>query len=89
MTRRRTVRLRDRLTSVAGAYPEIAATLGLLARLVWWPLGVAADVGSTVSFAGAAVTHLRGRDDAIAPAAALLLASRPPLWRSYSHRLDP
>ncbi len=54
---------------------ELAATLGLLAGLFWWPLGVAAAIGSTIYFVGAVVTHLCARDYAIAPAAALLLAS--------------
>lgn len=54
---------------------EIAATLGLLAGLVWWPLGAAAASGAILYFAGAIVTHVRVRDNAIAPAAVLLLAS--------------
>lgn len=54
---------------------EIAATLGLLAGLLWWPLGAAAAIGATIYFAGAIATHLRVRDNAIAPAAALMLVS--------------
>lgn len=54
---------------------EIAATLGLLAGLVWWPIGAAAAIGSILYFAGAVVTHVRVRNNDIAPAAALLLAS--------------
>lgn len=54
---------------------ELAATLGLLAGLLWWPLGAAAALGSTVYFVGAVITHLRARDYAIVPAAVLLLAS--------------
>lgn len=54
---------------------EIAATLGLFAGFFWWPIGAAAAIGAIVYFAGAVVTHLRARDNAIAPATALMLVS--------------
>lgn len=40
---------------------EIAATLGLLIGLLWWPIGLAAAIGSVAYFIGAIVTHLRAR----------------------------
>lgn len=52
---------------------EIAATLGLLGGLLWWPLGLAAAIGAVAYFFGAIVTHLRARDNAIAPAAGMLV----------------
>lgn len=51
---------------------EIAATLGLLAGLLWWPLGLAAAVGSVAYFVGAIAAHLRARDSAVGPAAGML-----------------
>lgn len=52
---------------------EIAATLGLLIGLLWWPIGLAAAIGSVAYFIGAIVTHLRARDNAIGPAAGMLV----------------
>ncbi len=54
---------------------ELAATLGLLLGLFWWPLGLAASVGTILYFVGAIVAHLRAHDNAIAPAAGYLLFS--------------
>ncbi|MFB9203441.1 DoxX family protein [Nonomuraea spiralis] len=52
---------------------EIAGALGLLAGIVFRPLGVAAGVGVVLYFAGALVTHLRARDVKGAPVPAVLL----------------
>lgn len=52
---------------------EIAASVGLLVGLLWWPVGLAAAIGSVAYFVGAIVTHLRVRDNAIGPAAGMLV----------------
>lgn len=58
---------------------KFAGALGLLAGLVYRPLGIAAAVGLLLLFAGAAVSHLRVRDmkGAPVPAALMLLAFAP------------
>ncbi|WP_100446986.1 DoxX family protein [Glycomyces xiaoerkulensis] len=38
---------------------EIAGAIGLLAGLFWWPIGVAAAIGSALYFIGAVIAHLR------------------------------
>lgn len=38
---------------------EIAGAVGLLAGLVWWPLGVAAGIGLALMMIGALITHLK------------------------------
>lgn len=45
---------------------EIAAALGLVAGLFWWPIGVAAGAGAALYFLGATIAHLRVGDKAIA-----------------------
>jgi uncharacterized membrane protein len=41
---------------------ELAAALGLVVGIFWWPIGVAAAIGVIVYFAGAIVAHLRVSD---------------------------
>lgn len=41
---------------------KYAGALGLLAGIVYRPLGVAASVGVVLYFAGAVITHLRAND---------------------------
>lgn len=52
---------------------EVAATVGLVIGLFWWPLGVAAAIGAVLYFAGAVVAHLRASERNLVPAAVLLL----------------
>ncbi|GAA1505865.1 DoxX family protein [Nocardioides humi] len=54
---------------------EIAAAVGLIIGLFWWPLGVAAAVGTTLYFLGAIIAHVRVRDMAFAPAAVFAVTS--------------
>ncbi|CAA9560622.1 MAG: hypothetical protein AVDCRST_MAG87-1553 [uncultured Thermomicrobiales bacterium] len=68
----RMVGVAERVIPGLGAL-EIAAALGLLLGLFWWPIGLAAGVGAVIYFVGAIVTHLRARDNAIGPAAGMLL----------------
>ncbi|MFF3860025.1 DoxX family protein [Streptomyces sp. NPDC002209] len=58
---------------------KFAGALGLLAGLVYRPLGIAAAAGVLLFFAGAVVSHLRVRDmkGAPAPAALMVLAVAP------------
>jgi hypothetical protein len=64
---------RYRLLGVA----ELAAAAGLLAGLVWHPLGIAAALGLALLVGGAVVMHLRAGDSLkdIAPALAILLVT--------------
>lgn len=62
----------DRLLPLL-ATAEIAGALGLLAGLVWWPLGVAAAIGVVLYFVGAIGSHLRAGDRQIVPPLALML----------------
>jgi DoxX-like family len=64
---------RYRLIGVA----ELAAAIGLLAGLVWHPLGVAAAAGMAILLAGALVMHLRAADSLkhMTPALVILLAT--------------
>jgi DoxX-like family len=64
---------RYRLIGVA----ELAAAIGLLAGLVWPPLGVAAAVGMAILVGGALVMHLRAGDGLkhMAPALVILLVT--------------
>jgi uncharacterized membrane protein YphA (DoxX/SURF4 family) len=41
---------------------ELAAAAGLLAGLLWWPVGAAAAVGLVCLTAGAVLTHRRAGD---------------------------
>ncbi|MBF6469893.1 DoxX family protein [Nocardia beijingensis] len=41
---------------------EIAAALGQLGGIVWWPVGVAAGIGLVLLMVGAVITHLRTGD---------------------------
>ncbi|WP_454194383.1 DoxX family protein [Nocardia sp. Marseille-Q1738] len=41
---------------------EIAAALGLLVGIVWWPIGAAAGVGLVLLMTGAVVVHRRTGD---------------------------
>ncbi len=64
----------ERMIPALGAL-EIAAALGLLIGLFWWPVGLAAAIGSVAYFIGAIVTHLRGHDNGIiAPTGPLLMS---------------
>jgi uncharacterized membrane protein YphA (DoxX/SURF4 family) len=42
--------------------PELAAVVGLLVGLAFWPLGVAAAAGLVILMVGAVVIHLRSGD---------------------------
>ena len=68
----RTVGVPERAIPGLGAL-EIAAALGLLLGLLWWPIGLAAAIGAVTYFIGAIITHVRARDNAIGPAAGMLL----------------
>ena len=52
---------------------EIAAALGLVAGIFWWPIGVAAAIGVIVYFIGAVIAHLRVSDTKGLAAPAVLL----------------
>jgi DoxX-like family len=55
---------------------ELAGAAGLLAGIVWPPLGVAAGVALVIYFVGAVVSHLRVGDvKGIGPAAFMLFAA--------------
>jgi len=41
---------------------EIAAAVGLIIGLFWWPLGIAAAIGAVLYFVGAIFAHLRVGD---------------------------
>ncbi|CAD5991332.1 DoxX family protein [Agreia sp. COWG] len=62
---------RDRVW-VLGAL-EVAAALGLIIGIVWWPLGVAAAIGVILYFVGAIVAHIRVGDTKGLGAPAVLL----------------
>lgn len=55
----------------------VAGGIGLLAGLFWWPVGVAAAVGSAAYFVGALAFHLRsgGMNQSMTGAAALTVLS--------------
>ena len=57
------------------ATAEIAGAAGLLAGLLWRPLGAAAAIGVITYFLGAVTAHLRIRDGNITAPTALLLAA--------------
>ena len=61
----------DKLWLLAAA--EIAGAVGLVAGLVWWPIGVAAAIGLVLYFVGAVGSHGRVRDTKFAPALIMLL----------------
>lgn len=63
----------DRLWLLAAA--EVAGTVGLVAGLFWWPVGVAAAIGVVLYFLGAIGAHLRVRDMKFAPALVMLVAA--------------
>ena len=52
---------------------ELAAALGLVAGIFWWPIGVAAAIGVIVYFIGAIVAHVRVSDTKGLGAPAVLL----------------
>jgi len=54
---------------------EIAGAVGLIAGLLWWPLGVAAAIGTALYFLGAVIAHVRVGDRQVAPAVVLMLVS--------------
>lgn len=54
---------------------EIAGAAGLIIGLFWWPLGVAAAIGTLLYFLGAVIAHVRVRDTQIAPAAVFAVVS--------------
>ncbi|MGW2898690.1 DoxX family protein [Streptomyces sp. NPDC001212] len=55
------------------ATAKAAGALGLLAGLVVAPLGIAAAVGLVLYFVGAVISHLRVKDNAVAPVVVLTL----------------
>lgn len=57
------------------ATAEIAGAVGVVAGLLWWPIGVAAAAGVVLYFVGAVGSHLRVRDRNFAPALILLVAA--------------
>lgn len=57
------------------ALAEFAGAAGLVIGLFWWPLGVAAAVGTLLYFLGAALFHLRAGDRNIGPVVVLMLVS--------------
>ncbi|HEY1761942.1 MAG TPA: DoxX family protein [Acidimicrobiales bacterium] len=63
----------DRAWLLASA--EVAGSLGLIAGLHWWTLGVVAAAGIVAYFFGAVGSHLRARDLNIAAPTVLLLFS--------------
>ncbi|MCF6525791.1 DoxX family protein [Streptomyces sp. JJ36] len=59
---------------------EFAGALGLLAGILYRPLGIAAGIGVVLYFAGAVVSHLRAKDFKGAPVpSVLVLVSAAPL----------
>ncbi|MEU8895119.1 DoxX family protein [Nocardia sp. NPDC048505] len=59
---------------------EFAGAAGLLAGIVYRPLGIAAAIGVVLYFLGAVAAHLRAKDVAGSPAAAALtLAAAAPV----------
>ena len=59
---------------------KIAGALGLLAGIVYRPLGIAAAIGVVLYFAGAVITHLRAGDKkGVGTPAALMLFAVAPL----------
>jgi hypothetical protein len=64
---------RDRVWMLAVL--ELAAAVGLVVGIFWWPIGVAAAIGVIVYFVGAIVAHARVSDTKgmTAPAALLVL----------------
>ncbi|KJC63700.1 DoxX-like family protein [Agreia bicolorata] len=52
---------------------EVAAALGLVVGIFWWPIGVAAAIGVIVYFVGAVIAHLRVSDTKGVGAPAVLL----------------
>jgi uncharacterized membrane protein YphA (DoxX/SURF4 family) len=50
----------DRLWMLATV--ELVGAAGLIAGLFWWPLGIAAAIGSALYFVSAIVAHLRVKD---------------------------
>jgi uncharacterized membrane protein YphA (DoxX/SURF4 family) len=61
----------DKLWLLAAA--EIAGAIGLVAGLLWWPIGVAAAVGIIPYFLGAVGSHLRVKDRNITASGTLLV----------------
>jgi uncharacterized membrane protein YphA (DoxX/SURF4 family) len=67
------------------AVAEVAAAIGMVIGLFWWPLGVAAAVGAILYFLGATVSHLRVRDyNVTAPVVLLLVAAVVAVLRTLS-----
>ncbi|NYV73514.1 DoxX family protein [Streptomyces sp. UH6] len=59
---------------------KIAGALGLLAGILYRPLGIAAAIGLVLYFVGAVVTHLRAGDKkGVGAPTAIMLASAAPL----------
>jgi uncharacterized membrane protein YphA (DoxX/SURF4 family) len=53
---------------------EIAGTIGLVAGLFWWPIGIAAAIGVILYFIGAIISHLRVKEGFSTPLIVLLVA---------------
>ncbi|MBE1489322.1 DoxX family protein [Plantactinospora soyae] len=62
------------------ALPKIAGAVGLLAGIVYRPLGLAAGIGVVLFFTGAVLAHLRVRDakGALGPAVLALIGAAAP-----------
>lgn len=52
---------------------EVAAAIGLVVGIFWWPIGVAAAIGVIVYFIGAVIAHIRVSDTKGLGAPAVLL----------------
>lgn len=74
----------------SGMYPflavvEFAGAIGLVWGIWWTPIGIAAAIGVVLYFVGAVVFHLRAKDTAIVPPAALgLIAAVVAVLRSLA-----
>jgi hypothetical protein len=55
------------------AVAELAGAAGVVAGLVWWPIGIAAAAGVVLYFVGAVGSHLRVGDRGFAAALSMLL----------------
>jgi len=68
-----TVGLRENWLYALGSL-ELLAAVGLLVGIFWWPLAVAAAIGTVLYFLGALTSHLRVRDRNLQGAAIMLVA---------------
>ena len=68
----RELKFQEKSLSILGTI-ELCAAFGLMAGLFWWPIGLAASIGSVLFFTGAIVFQLRVGDTKIQPASVYLL----------------